>query len=361
MQLIKLVKIACQNTRHWYKLDDNLFEIEPLSGGLINRLFLLTINNDKKAVIRIINKDPILEPAKLFVVCNMFASRNMGPKIYGTFENGQIEEYLIGHNPTIDEFNNKNVMTHIASLLSSTHKIDLENIFNKNDCAIIDHLNTFIINFSKKTYESKFPQFIIEIDKTSNRILFKNKEICIDIVKYELQWLIDEITNYQHKFINDIVFSHNDIHHLNVIYDKNSNMVTLIDYELCGYNYRCYDIGSYFNELSYINNYDKYPGFFIDSTKIPKIKKQKLFVKMYLNNYHDYNINYNDRELEIICNGIKLGSMLNHLFVGLWCISHRDRNEANGLVFDFFQYGKARIKDYFRIKTEYRQIFKSKL
>lgn len=47
---------------------------------------------------------------------------------------------------------------------------------------------------------------------------------------------------------DDVVLSHNDFMVGNILL-KNDDEVMIIDYELCAYNYRTFDVGSYFSKV----------------------------------------------------------------------------------------------------------------
>lgn len=52
-------------------------------------------------------------------------------------------------------------------------------------------------------------------------------------------------------FEDKLVFSHNDLHQLNIFMTpKGDQEIVLIDYEYCSYNYPTYDIANHLNESS---------------------------------------------------------------------------------------------------------------
>lgn len=52
------------------------------------------------------------------------------------------------------------------------------------------------------------------------------------------------------KLDSPIVYSHNDLLLTNILYDKNVNTVTFIDFEYTGFNYQAFDIANHFAEFA---------------------------------------------------------------------------------------------------------------
>ncbi|KRX00251.1 Protein kinase-like domain [Pseudocohnilembus persalinus] len=66
---------------------------------------------------------------------------------------------------------------------------------------------------------------------------------------------------------------------------KFENEIQIIDYEFVGLNYRFYEFGNFFNEITWDYEYPEKPYFTIDPSKYPSEKAQKFFFAYYLINY----------------------------------------------------------------------------
>lgn len=67
--------------------------------------------------------------------------------------------------------------------------------------------------------------------------------------KSEIQKEVDLLKASLSGTDNPIVFAHNDLLLGNVIYTKESDSVTFIDFEYAAPNYQAYDIGNHFAEF----------------------------------------------------------------------------------------------------------------
>lgn len=363
LQLISIVKLSCKSVNFSLFSNDE-FHAQILSGGLSNRLFTVSIpKTNEKVVVRVFNDNPILTPLQSYQVYTAFAKNNMGPKIYGTFGNGQIEQYLAGKNPTNDELSNTNgtkntlIYLDLAQIMAKLHKFDLGNIFNQNDIMAHKTSNYFlniIDNLPEKDYTK---QIQVKTDNdNNNKITLKTAKELTSMIKKEMEWITNELNMFKYGFINDIVFSHNDIHAKNMIFNdtnkerKNSGRLTLIDYEFVGYNYRCFDLATFFNELATNLDYPKYPYFELNYSKFPTFDFQKKFVEYYCK--ESGFVIKNNNQLNEIVNGIKLGCLFQHIVTIVWSFAE-SMMRPNDPNFGYFEFGHQRFNIYFKVKNEY--------
>lgn len=68
-------------------------------------------------------------------------------------------------------------------------------------------------------------------------------------LKQKIQQEINFLKEKLSELDSQLVFCHNDLLLGNVIYSKEENRVTFIDYEYSGLNYQAYDIGNHFAEF----------------------------------------------------------------------------------------------------------------
>lgn len=68
------------------------------------------------------------------------------------------------------------------------------------------------------------------------------------------------------------MLAHNDLNNTNILYDKEKDTLKLIDYEFAGFNYRSFEFGNFFNELTWNYELDEPPYFQVNENNYPTIE-----------------------------------------------------------------------------------------
>eukprot|EP01084_Bolivina_argentea_P172747 299204_1 len=288
-----------------------------------------------------------------------FYDSGIGTNVLGRFEKGQIENFIEGESlKDVELRTNSNLYLQTAKILATIHNINgvkycqtLDSTKPKTNETFQTYLklisNIFEDEVKKQSDIKKWEFMTSDIDDTN-----LNNDLFISIIQNEITWLNNEIMNYKY-YIQDIVFSHNDLHGGNVMHNKDNGILKVIDYEFSGYNYRCFDFGNYYNELHINNDSGSPPGFEIVLDHFPSKEYQYEFSKTYFEQllsdeeYKNEDIN---GKLDNICNGMKLGCLLSHMQWGLWGVSESIRNDP---AWDYLEYGRQRLVHFYRVKKEY--------
>jgi ethanolamine kinase len=131
----------------------------------------------------------------------------------------------------------------------------------------------------------------------------------------------------------NVVFCHNDLLSLNIIYDKNTDSISFIDYEYCGYNYQAFDIGNHFCE---------YAGFELNIDAYPNEQQQKKFISAYLEEYNKSKPT--EQEIENMYQKADTFAQLANIFWSVWAIQQAHFSE---IEFDYLEYCIKRL-DWYR-------------
>uniref|UniRef100_A0A5K3F2W0 Choline/ethanolamine kinase n=1 Tax=Mesocestoides corti TaxID=53468 RepID=A0A5K3F2W0_MESCO len=104
----------------------------------------------------------------------------------------------------------------------------------------------------------------------------------------EFEWLRTTFFGNLERF--PVRFCHNDIQENNLLLYKDPSRqgwyrLLTIDYEYCSYNFRCIDVGNFFNEWTYNNNFPHAPGFLYLPDAYPSREVQLSFWRKYLSVY----------------------------------------------------------------------------
>ncbi|CAG2101433.1 unnamed protein product [Medioppia subpectinata] len=142
--------------------------VKRITGGLVNQLYYCGINEDKqtsdekvpqevsirlyqnKLLINFNNKG--YERLTDVIIAQLLSEKQLGPKIYGLFESGQIMKYYKHKRFRNEEQNNPKLVAELASKLARIHATDVPirrtvcPVFNNYDMLYSDAMRLFDIN-----------------------------------------------------------------------------------------------------------------------------------------------------------------------------------------------------------------------
>lgn len=253
------------------------------SGGMSNSLFccslpestIISMGEPTQALLRLYG-DQSRDMSIQLEIFELLSLKGLGPKLYGNFEDGRLEEFLPANSLTCEELMDHEISSIIAKKLASVHSLDVP--IDKQNTWLLDRFNEWVEfinrdgvpNFNEETRQST-----IEIAQELLAINF-NKEIEF------LSCLFD-------KTQSPIVFSHNDLHQGNILLAKYSKRrptleerIIFIDFEYCSYNYRAYDIANHFCEWCFEYDTPEYPHFIFLEDRFPSKDVQRNFIHHYI-------------------------------------------------------------------------------
>lgn len=251
---------------------DNEIEIHPLLGGITNLLYVVSsINKGDKVILRVFGHgtSSFINREEENTVFSALSRLSVGPKFLGLFQNGRVESFLNARALNPHEISNHTIFPHIAKALAKLHYQEIAEIPHE-----VSGWNK-ISKFIKIANEVKFCENIDKQELLNS--LFKMN------MGKELAWLQDELLNhylfFKSNVINSVNFNyenatlqdfynsgclfgfntelcHNDLLSGNILIDNSINnqfpiesskdIITLIDFEYCSYNYRAWDIANHF-------------------------------------------------------------------------------------------------------------------
>ena len=290
--------------------------VTQIENGLTNYLFKVNDNNhNKNVLVRIYGEDNILiDRNRELNILESLQKQNYGIKIYNTFINGRIEEWIDGITCDIEMLYDDKIIELIAKKLVKFHNINI-NINYEKKSDLFDKLQLWLANVAT--------------------VVTDNNEIDISKLRLELEWLEKYIKSKN----SPIVFAHNDLHSLNIMVNKkNDNVVDmkLIDMEYSYYNYRAYDIANFFCTYARSDYYQT-----INNHPCKDIKMK--FIKSYL----DIDDEFDDRVISLY-EEVDAFKLLPHLFWCIWGLVKCNHDNE----FDHLKYVKIRLECYYKIKEK---------
>ncbi|XP_042302438.1 choline kinase alpha isoform X3 [Sceloporus undulatus] len=273
----------------WRGVREEQLRITPIRGGLSNMLFqcslpdtIETVADEPRTVLlrlygailqmRSCNKggsgqaqkENDLQGAEAVVLESVMfailAERALGPKLYGIFPQGRLEEFIPSRKLDTEELSLPDISAEIAEKMARFHGMKMP--FNKEPKWLFGTMEKYL----NQVMRIKFTR--------ESRVRKLNK-----ILSYNLTQELKTLRSLLEATASPVVFCHNDCQEGNILLlegreDSEKQKLMLIDFEYSSYNYRGFDIGNHFCEWMYDYVYEKYPFFKANSLKYPSRKQQ---------------------------------------------------------------------------------------
>lgn len=308
-------RICCEHLGGaWKQISPDQMSFTPVTGGMSNLLYCCSLPDSIKlpsdageptqALLRLYgdqsrNCDMTLQ-VEIFELLSM---RELGPKLYGVFQEGRLEEFLPANSLTNDELMDGEISSIIARKLAQVHCLDVPNM-NKECNWLLERFHEwsqFVGNQQKSTSPLNYTDALLPAStlRAANRLLSIDFEQEIRFVRQ----MIDSIRS-------PVVFSHNDLHQGNILLAKPTKRrtileqrVILIDFEYCSYNYRAYDIANHFCEWCFDYDTPDYPHFAMFEERFPSLEVQREFIRNYLDQQASLSLRKTSSSLNGAMNG----------------------------------------------------------
>ncbi|RXN01955.1 Choline kinase alpha, partial [Acipenser ruthenus] len=288
-------------------LPDTLQSVEDEPRNVLLRLYgaILQMSCNKGESKQANKENPFQGAEAMVLESVMFAilaERALGPKLYGIFPQGRLEQFIPSRRLDTDELGLPELSAEIAEKMARFHGMRMP--FNKEP--------KWLFGTMEKTLLESTP--------------------------------------------SPVVFCHNDCQEGNVLLlqgreNLDKQKLMFIDFEYSSYNYRGFDIGNHFCEWMYDYTYDKFPFFKANFKNYPTKTQQLHFIASYLaeSDAGFENLSNEDQtklqeEMLVEVNRFALAS---HFFWGLWSIIQA---RISSIEFGYMEYALARFDGYFEQK-----------
>lgn len=249
----------------------------------------------------------------------------LAPQVYGEFENGLAYQYYPGCTLNVDTVLDPKIWSLVARQMARMHKVQLGNEVTKEPFVwnkIEQFLNLLPEPFSTEAKQIRFVNSFGSLTKL--RIEFEN------------------LKSHLTKTESPIVFAHNDLLLGNVIYNKDEEKLSFIDYEYATYNYQAYDIANHFNEFVGLTIES------IDYKKYPNREFQLSWIAVYLSEFLNED-QVSDEAIQKVCEEVEELSLASHFLWGIWSLVQYEHSDID---FDFGRYAEIRLNRYYELKDK---------
>ncbi|XP_057227467.1 choline kinase alpha isoform X2 [Malurus melanocephalus] len=334
----------------WRGLREEQLRISPIRGGLSNMLFQCSLpdtietvaDEPRKVLLRLYGAILQMGAEAMVLESVMFAilaERALGPKLYGIFPQGRLEEFIPSRKLNTEELSLPDISAEIAEKMARFHGMKMP--FNKEPKWLFGTMEKYL----NQVLRIKFTR------ESQTRKLNK-------LLSYNLPQEMKNLRAMLEATSSPVVFCHNDCQEGNILLlegreSSENQKLMLIDFEYSSYNYRGFDIGNHFCEWMYDYSYEKYPFFKASALKYPSKKQQLHFVSSYLCAFHDGFENLSNEEKtkleEEVLVEVNRFALASHFFWGLWSIIQA---KISSIEFGYLEYALSRFDAYFDQKRK---------
>lgn len=294
------------------------------------------------------------------VIFTLLSERHLGPKLYGIFSGGRLEEYIPSRPLACREISLPAMSSKIAKRLAKVHQLEVP-IWKEPDY-ICDALQRWLRQL--QCTDTGRMQWDLSDLEAPNAPAF----LTCQVIEHELEKLRECIS----KSISPVTFCHNDLQEGNILLPKASSgnirlpslndesigtgnslsafnpadpRLVLIDFEYASYNYRGFDFANHFVEYTIDYDIDEAPFYEINSDKFPDEEKMLDFFVHYLRELGGTSENKLYEKAELLVKETLPFVPVSHLFWGVWGLL---QVELSPVGFGFAEYGRDRLGLYFK-------------
>ncbi|KAJ3329126.1 hypothetical protein HDU76_008565 [Blyttiomyces sp. JEL0837] len=238
---------------------------------------------------------------------------NLCAPLFGRFKNGLVYGYTEGRPFSVPDMRDSHKSHLVASHMARWHHVELP--IDRRP-KLFDTLAKWMkaATFSNPVTDKKIKDFIPLEDLAQELATLKEALLSIS---------------------SPTVFSHCDLLSANIIYNAQTDKVSFIDHEYGQYNPRGFDIGNHFCE---------HAGFDCEWDLYPSREFQFKWLTTYLTEFNGGKPPTQD-ELSSAYAEVNKYALAAHMFWGVWALVQA---EISDLDFDYAEYSKMRLTEYFR-------------
>ncbi|XP_074083262.1 choline/ethanolamine kinase isoform X2 [Macrotis lagotis] len=255
----------------WGRVQPDRVRVTPISGGLSNLLFRCSLPKDvgpvgdepREVLLRLYGAilqgvDSLVQESVMFAI---LAERCLGPRLYGVFPEGRLEQYIPSRPLLTRELRDPRISSAIATKMAQFHQMEMP--FNKEPHWLFGTMDRYMQQIRDLTPPSSTKENLLHT--------------------YHLEEEMGTLRKILDLTPSPVVFCHNDLQEGNILLlsDQEPSLM-LIDFEYSSYNYRGFDIGNHFCEWIFDYTYNEPPYFLMNSENYPNREQQLHFIRNYM-------------------------------------------------------------------------------
>ncbi|OBZ79032.1 putative choline kinase [Grifola frondosa] len=265
--------------------------IQKVSGSLTNAVFFVScpsVPSSRTLLLRIYGPSSaslISRPRELRTLHVLSSQYHIGPRVYGTFENGRIEEYFDSTALSAADLRDKKISTWIGARMAELHGVDIEAVERESP----------LTNGRGKGWQLGAMQNVKSWLALAREVLAlpsapEQVRRNLDLDRFEREW--ERYMRWLHQKEKEQgtskrVFSHNDTQYGNLLRLKTPKegipehrQIIVVDFEYASPNTAAFDIANHFHEWT--ANYHGSAPHILDPARYPTFDERRNFYGAYL-------------------------------------------------------------------------------
>ncbi|KAG6897912.1 hypothetical protein C0992_009064 [Termitomyces sp. T32_za158] len=335
-------------------------KIHKVSGALTNAVFFVSypsVRKSRTVLLRVYGVSSgclVSRPRELHILHILSSQYGIGPRVYGTFENGRVEEYFESTTLTASDIRDPTISRWIGARMAELHSVDID---------VVESVSTRGSKSGgweigvKKNVKSWLPsaEEVLGLPFVNQHV---RAELNLTAFSQEwsnyLQWLstVDDIHNGSAR-----VFAHNDTQYGNLLrlqhpkdaIDEHRQLI-VVDFEYAAPNPASFDIANHFHEWT--ANYHCPTPHLLDTSRYPTHDERRNFYAAYISHTAISGevpmLDDDEQELQLrgIDQQVRYWSPASHAMWAIWGIVQA-REDIEGNIaepeFDYIGYSICRM------------------
>ncbi|KAH9947707.1 kinase-like protein [Amylocystis lapponica] len=266
-------------------------KIQKVSGSLTNAVFFVScpsVPSTRILLLRIYGPSSgslISRPRELHTLHVLSSRYRIAPRVYGTFENGRVEEYFDSTTLTKTDLRDRKISSWIGARMAELHGVDIDAM--EATAPARDGARDECTLAAKQNVRSwlGFAREVLAYPTAPDSV-----RAALDLDTFEKEWA--KYTQWLHE--NEAragasrrVFSHNDAQYGNLLRLKTlkdglpeHRQVIVVDFEYAAPNAAAFDIANHFHEWT--ADYHSSTPHILDPAKYPTREERRNFYRAYL-------------------------------------------------------------------------------
>ncbi|KAM7023142.1 choline/ethanolamine kinase isoform 2-T2 [Passerculus sandwichensis] len=317
----------------WKLIGPDEFGIWPIGGGLSNLLYKCALpehvqsvgDEPRQVLLRVYGAilqgvDSLVLESVMFAI---LAERALGPRLFGVFPQGRLEQYLPSRRLRTEELRDPRISAEIAVTMARFHGMAMP--FNKEPKWLFGTMEGYLQQISELTFSE--PAQLQQLEQLRG---------------YNLEQEMRSLRDLLEATPSPVVFCHNDVQEANILLlagrEASSERLMLIDFEYSSYNYRY--------------SHESWPCFQAHPEHFPSRQQQLHFIRHYLSALSGGPGRAPPEEQarleEEMLREIERFTLASHFFWGLWSVVQA---KISTIHFGYLDYAQSRFEAYFQHKA----------
>ncbi|CAA84301.2 Choline kinase B2 [Caenorhabditis elegans] len=330
----------------WKNVDKSQVNVSRVHGGQSNHMFHVTSSTSATPYLLRIHRQP---PSQVFtdtVNLAIFSERGLGPKLYGFFEGGRMEEFLPSKTFDVNDVLVPENSRKIGAIFPLYHSINVP-VSKSRRCV---HLMREWLNGYESLGGGDY-----EILPTTVNYSDHPKSVSIKDLNHE----IDNFEKWSTEiFEHTLVFSHNDLASTNILELNSTKELVLIDWEFGTYNWRGFDLAMHLSETAIDYRVPFPPGIKMNGDLIDNPPNIQIFCEAYVEadkKLKNRSPSDPTAEVKALIQECQFFWPLTNLFWALSAMKHSLLKFENGVDLDV--QARDRLAVYFHLKPRSQKIY----